>query len=542
MKIVMAQINPVIGDIGYNVDKMLKLVGKALEKKAHLIVFPELAVIGYPARDLLLRPEIVNRIENALRENILPASSHIGILLGAPVKDPLSERLYNSSLLFYDGSVVGRQDKMLLPNYDVFDESRYFQPAEECRPFIFQGRKLGVTICEDIWNDEDYWNHCRYETDPVKELVARGAEFIINLSASPYHFGKIKQRTDMLSAIARKHQRCVIYVNQVGGNDELIFDGSSLAFDSGGRLIRQCKSFQEDFVILDTELSCGTDLTGSITEDIGYVYNALILGIKDYMFKTGFRKAVIGLSGGIDSSVTAALAVSAIGKENVLGIAMPSRYSSQESIIDARNLARNLGIEIREIPIERVFSSYLDELNKSCDLSQDLAEENLQARIRGNILMFISNREEYLVLSTGNKSEMAVGYSTLYGDMAGGLAVLADVPKTMVYELARHVNCDQEIIPHRILIKPPSAELKPNQVDEDSLPKYEVLDKILKAYIEENRTAAEITAQGYDHSLVQEIIRRLERAEFKRHQSPPGLRVTTKAFGTGRRFPIAWRP
>ncbi|KUK41741.1 MAG: NH(3)-dependent NAD(+) synthetase [Clostridia bacterium 62_21] len=543
MKIAVAQINPTVGDVGGNVARMLRLVEKAARAGAALIVFPELGVIGYPPRDLLFRPEVVTRVQDVLQRQILPASLRIGILVGAPVRDPARERLYNAALLFYGGRLVGRQDKSLLPNYDVFDESRYFEPAAARQPLLFLGKKLGVTICEDIWNDKDYWDRRRYETDPVEELVARGAELIVNLSASPYHYGKRRLRADMLGSIARKYGRSVIFVNQVGANDELVFDGSSLVFDTRGCVVWQGRAFEEDFAVIDTEHRKGGPLQPSdIPEDIRCVHDALVLGIRDYMRKTGFSRAVVGLSGGIDSSVTAALAVAAIGSKNVLGVAMPSRYSSPGSVVDARNLARNLGIGWREIPVERIFNAYLEELNRGTAPLMDVAEENVQARIRGNILMFISNREGYLVLSTGNKSELAVGYCTLYGDMSGGLAVLSDVPKTLVYELARYINRDREIIPRSVLIKPPSAELRPNQFDEDTLPPYGILDPVLKAYIEDNKSPNEIAAQGFDRRLVGEIVRRVDRAEFKRRQAAPGLRVTSKAFGMGRRFPIAWHP
>lgn len=543
MKIAVGQINPTVGDVGGNVARMLRLVEKAARAGAPLIVFPELGVIGYPPRDLLLRPEVIMRIQDVLQRQILPASLRIGILIGAPVRAPVRERLYNAALLFYGGRLVGRQDKSLLPNYDVFDESRYFEPAAARQPLLFLGKKLGVTICEDIWNDKDYWDRRRYQTDPVEELVARGAELIVNLSASPYHYGKRRLRADMLGSIARKYGRSVIFVNQVGANDELVFDGSSLVFDTRGCVVWQGRAFEEDFAVIDTEHRKGVPLQPSdIPEDIRCVHDALVLGIRDYMRKTGFSGAVVGLSGGIDSSVTAALAVAAIGSKNVLGVAMPSRYSSPGSVVDARDLARNLGIGWREIPVERIFHAYLEELNRGTAPLMDVAEENVQARIRGNILMFISNREGYLVLSTGNKSELAVGYCTLYGDMSGGLAVLSDVPKTLVYELARYINRDREIIPRSVLIKPPSAELRPNQFDEDTLLPYGILDPVLKAYIEDNKSPNEIAAQGFDRRLVGEIVRRVDRAEFKRRQAAPGLRVTSKAFGMGRRFPIAWHP
>ncbi|MGQ9531627.1 MAG: NAD+ synthase [Desulfotomaculales bacterium] len=543
MKIAVAQLNPTVGDLGGNVARMLRLVAKARRAGAALVVFPELSVTGYPPRDLLLRPELIAGVREALEREIRPASADIGILVGAPVPGTAGERLRNAALLFHGGRPVGRQDKSLLPDYDVLEESRYFEPAAAREPLLFLGRRLGVTICEDVWNDKDYWDRRRYEIDPVEELVARGAELIVNLSASPYHYGKRRLRADMLGSMARKYARILVFVNQVGANDELIFDGSSLVCDPRGYIVWQGRAFEENFAVIDTEHLPGPAVPpAEVEEGIRHVHDALVLGIRDYMRKTGFTRAVVGLSGGIDSSVTAALAAAALGSENVLGVAMPSRYSSPESVIDARNVARNLGIGWREIPVERIFRAYLEELNPATAPLMDLAEENVQARIRGNILMFISNREGHLVLSTGNKSELAAGYCTLYGDMSGGLAVLSDVPKTMVYELARYINREREIIPGRVFAKPPSAELRPDQRDEDSLPPYEVLDPILRAYIEENKPPEEIAARGFEPRLVEEVVRRADRAEFKRRQAAPGLRVTSKAFGMGRRFPVAWRP
>lgn len=532
---------------------------------ADLVVFPELAVTGYPPRDLLCRRDFLQRVERALAEEIAPMSREVALVVGAPVRGAAQgdgentdrDFLYNAALLYTEGKLAGRQDKSLLPNYDVFDESRYFKPAGQRTPVPLGELNLGLTICEDIWNDKDYWNRQLYEVDPVEELVARGADLVLNISASPYHYGKIGLRLDMLRSIARKHHRPVIYVNQIGGNDELIFDGTSLAVDAGGEVVCLAASFEEGLVLLEM----GRERSGPVflepvgkidfqvpgagsalpREDISYVYRALVLGIRDYLRKTGFQKALVGLSGGIDSSVTAALAAAALGPENVLGVSMPSRYSSPGSRSDARILAENLGIAFREIPIEGMFSAFLKAMNRDGSPCGDLAEENIQARIRGNILMFISNREGYLTLTTGNKSEMAVGYCTLYGDMSGGLAVLADVPKVMVYQLARYINREREIIPESVLVKPPSAELRPNQVDQDSLPPYEVLDTILQAYIEEEKSAEEIAALGFDPALVREVIRRVDRAEYKRRQAAPGLRVTARAFGMGRRMPIAWR-
>ncbi|GAW93898.1 hypothetical protein KKC1_30210 [Calderihabitans maritimus] len=534
------QFNPTVGDVIGNAGRILEAVDKAVEIGADLVIFPELSLVGYPPRDLLWRPELLRAVEKVLKEEIAPASRKIGILLGAPVQD--GDRLYNASLLFHGGELYGRQDKTLLPSYDVFDETRYFKSAEARQPVVFRGVALGLTVCEDIWNDKDYWNRRFYEVDPIEELVARGAEVLFNISASPYHYGKRRLRADMLAHTARKYGCPVVYVNQVGGNDELIFDGSSLVFNSQGELVWEGRAFAEDFGVVDIASPPAGKEPTQVKDDISYVHAALVLGIRDYFRKTGFRRAVVGLSGGIDSSVVAVLAADALGPENVLGVGMPSRYSSPSSLRDAEALAHNLGIGWRAISIDKIFTAYLETLNPSREPLMDVAEENIQARIRGNILMFISNREGFLPLSTGNKSELAVGYCTLYGDMSGGLAVLADVPKMMVYELARYINRDREIIPASVLVKPPSAELRPDQRDEDTLAPYRLLDPILRAYIEDNLSAEEITAQGFERGFVHDIIRQVDRAEFKRRQAAPGLRVTTKAFGMGRRLPIAWRP
>ncbi len=554
LKILVGQLNPIVGKIIYNVEKILRVVDLARRLKADLTVFPELALIGYPPRDLLWRRDLLEQVEAALTKKIAPASEAVGILVGAPVREDGS--LSNSALLFAGGQLIGRQDKTLLPDYDVFEESRYFKPAKERKPVPFRGVRLGLTVCEDVWNDKDYWNRRLYAIDPVEELIAQGADLIVNISASPYHFGKIGLRADMLQKMAAKYRKAFLYTNQVGGNDELIFDGTSFAVNPRGETTCRAGSFGEDVLCLnytEHKLSaedCSAEkqkifpekvYRAPVPEDVSCLYRALVLGIRDYLRKTGFRRALVGLSGGIDSSVTAALAAAACGPENVLGVAMPSAYSSPGSLADARRLAANLGIRYREIPIQNIFDSYLQVFNLGGAPLVDLAEENIQARIRGNILMFISNREGYLVLTTGNKSEMAVGYCTLYGDMSGGLAAISDVPKTMVYALARYINREREVIPASVLAKPPSAELKPGQTDQDSLPPYEVLDAVLRLYIEENRPAAEIIAAGYDPALVQEIIQKVDRAEYKRRQAAPGLKVTTKAFGLGRRLPIAWQ-
>lgn len=540
LKLALVQFNPTIGDVSGNTARMLAAVTRAESAGADLAVFPELAVVGYPPRDLLWRKELIEAVERALWEKFAPSSKKTGILIGAPVKG--DNCLHNAALLFYGGMLVGRQEKTLLPNYDVFDETRYFQPAEDLYPSRFQGEAIGLTVCEDIWNDKDYWNRRIYDIDPVEELVAEGASILVNISASPYHFGKRRLRAQMLSHTARKHSRLLVYVNQVGANDELIFDGSSMVIDELGQVIWEGRAFEEDFAVIDV----GAPRTGreskAVNEDVSCVHAALVLGIRDYLRKTGFKRAVVGLSGGIDSSVAAALAAAALGPENVLGVGMPSRYSSPDSLRDAEALSVNLGIGWRVVPIDQVFQSYLVSLCENGKPKLDIAEENVQARIRGNILMFISNREGFLLLSTGNKSELAVGYCTLYGDMSGGLSVLADVPKLMVYELASYINRKREVIPSGVFTKPPSAELRPDQRDEDSLPPYRVLDPILKAYIEEGLSAGEIAGRGFNSDLVAKIISKVDAAEYKRRQAPPGLKVTTKAFGMGRRLPVAWSP
>jgi len=538
MYIALAQINPVVGDLHYNTEKILTYTEKAKSAGAELVVFPELTLTGYPPRDLLFCNKFLDAVEAGVGK-LLPASRDIGILIGAPCRD--GGKLYNAALLLHGGKVTGKQYKSLIPFYDVFDEQRYFTPARERNCIDFKGIKLGVTVCEDIWNDKDYWNLRRYDLDPVEEQVQKGAQLIVNLSASPYSYGKHRLRCDMLGKAAAKHGVGIIYVNQVGGNDHLLFDGSSCAVTRNGTVCLQLENFAEDFAFIDTRTLQEKTSDSCSVEDISWIYKALVIGTRDYLHKNGFHSAAVGLSGGIDSSITAAVAADALGPDNVIGVSMPSRYSSQGSKNDARDLARNLGIEYRVVPIENMFNAYVQVLNPDGTPLVDLAEENVQARIRGNILMYISNREGPMVLATGNKSEMAMGYSTLYGDMSGGLAVLADVPKVIVYELAEYINREREIIPRSVITKPPSAELRPGQKDEDSLPPYKILDAILKAYIEEIKSIDEIVSLGYDRDLVVDIARRVDRAEYKRQQAPPGLRVTSRAFGPGRRMPIAHR-
>ncbi|MCG8400565.1 MAG: NAD+ synthase [Firmicutes bacterium] len=539
MLIALAQINPVVGDLRHNTAKVLEYTAKAGSAGAELVIFPELTLTGYPPRDLLFSSKFLDAVDAQVEEKLLPASADTGILIGAPHRD--AGALYNAALLLHQGKLVGKQYKSLIPYYDVFDEQRYFTPAGERNRIDFKGIKLGVTVCEDIWNDKDYWIQRRYDIDPVEEQVQKGAELIINLSASPYSYGKHKLRCDMLGRAAVKHRVGILYVNQTGGNDHLLFDGSSCGVTRDGTVCLQLNNFAEDFAVIDTGQMRQKAADACHSENIGWIYKALVTGARDYLHKNGFRSAALGLSGGIDSSVTAAVAAEALGPANVIGVSMPSRYSSSGSKDDARALARNLGLRYRVIPIENMFNAYIRELSAGGIHQVDLAEENVQARVRGNILMFISNREGPMVLTTGNKSEMAMGYSTLYGDMSGGLAVLADVPKVMVYELAEYINREREIIPRSVITKPPSAELRPGQKDEDSLPPYEVLDAILKAYIEEIKSIDEIASLGYDRSLVLEIAHQVNSAEYKRQQAPPGLRVTSRAFGPGRRMPIAHR-
>ncbi len=538
MEILLCQINPVVGDVDGNTQKIIDIVRS--HKQADLLVFPELSVCGYPPKDLLFQKHFLKKIEDALVKIAKNVQDNY-VIVGAPSRSRHVSKLYNSAVVLHKGKIDKYVHKTLLPTYDVFDESRYFLPASSREIVNIKGMKVGISICEDIWNiNEPDGNSSMYDTDVQGELYKKGAELFVNLSASPYHYKKMEvQRLDVLKKVAVKYKTPVIYVNQIGGNDDLIFDGNSVVLNSRGHVVAKAKDFEEDFIQINLErIEEMPEIV--IREDISWVKKALVLGIKDYFEKTGItKKAVVGLSGGIDSSVVCCLAVEALGKENVLGVSMPSRYSSEHSLTDARKLAENLGIEYRIYPIDELFQEYLKLFNKDLVTLQDLAEENIQARIRGNILMFISNRENRLVLTTGNKSELAVGYCTLYGDMCGGLAVISDVPKTMVYELARYINSEKEIIPQNVFVKPPSAELRPNQRDEDSLPPYEILDKILVAYIEEQKDIDEILQMGYSKELVIKVIKMVEKAEYKRRQAAPGLKVTSKAFGTGRRMPIA---
>ena len=539
MKIALAQFNPTVGDFAGNSAKILELAELALRRGADLAVFSELCLCGYLPLDLIERPQFIARNERELAclAKKLPLASIVGY--AAQVNESTGKAAANAAALLDRGRIAFVQHKMLLPTYDVFDESRYFQPARTQLPFLFQSQQLGITICEDIWNDKNFWAKQLYDRDPVAELVGKGARLLINISGSPYTIDKRALRIDMLRSLAKTHGRPLIYVNQVGGNDSLVFDGGSLVIMPDGRIAAQARSFEEDLVLFDTETG-GGEVHAQPQSELEVALQALICGTRDYVCKSGFSKVVVGLSGGIDSSVVAAIAVAALGQENVLGVSMPGPYSSEGSRIDAKVLAENLGIEFLTLPISEVFGSYQSAL---CEpfrgRPENVAEENLQARIRGNFLMALSNKFGSMVLSTGNKSEMAVGYCTLYGDMAGGLALLSDVPKTMVYALAETMNGERELIPRPSIEKPPSAELRPNQKDQDSLPPYEVLDTILKAYIEEVKSPEEIATQhGYDLDLVRSIAIRVDRNEYKRRQAPPGLKITSRAFGPGRPFPI----
>ena len=542
MKIALAQFNPTVGDFLGNSERILKLAQRANERGADLAVFSELCLCGYPPQDLLERPAFIDRNHKELKSLAakLPLPAIVGF--AGRVKNGTVKSIANRAALVCSGRIVFEQSKMLLPTYDVFDESRYFQPAGRQSAYGFGREQLGITICEDVWNDRNFWPECRYDRDPVMELIGQGITVLINISASPYTIDKRALRQEMLRSIAVNQKRPVVYVNQCGGNDGLIFDGASLALTAEGKVAAQGLAFEEDLVMFDTVSGEG-EIHDQPHEEIAYAYQALITGTRDYVRKCGFKKVLVGLSGGIDSAVVAAIAVDALGAENVLGVSMPGPFSSEGSKTDAKNLAHCLGIEFLTIPISEVFDAYKKALAPAfAGRSPDVTEENFQARIRGNYLMALSNKFGSMVLSTGNKSELAVGYCTLYGDMAGGLAVISDVPKLMVYELARWINRKRELIPASTIDKPPSAELRPNQKDEDSLPPYGVLDRILKAYIEDLHSPQEIAEHyDFDPKLVRDIAMLVDRNEYKRKQAAPGLKITSRAFGFGRPFPIAQR-
>lgn len=544
MRIALAQINTTVGDFEGNRALMCRAAQRAAASGADLVVFPELSLTGYPPRDLVEKPSFLERTEQHLH-GLAGDTATLGLAIvcgfvGRAATDA-GKRVTNSAAVIQRGQIVFRQDKALLPTYDVFDEARYFQPAASQSVCVIAGRRVALTICEDAWNDKQFWQRPLYERDPVEELMRQGAELLVSINASPYHMGKRELRRQIFANTARRHRVPVVYVNQVGGNDELIFDGSSFALDSEANLIASCLSFAEDLVIVEPFAGAG-EIHENLADEHEAVYEALVLGTRDYLAKCGFRSVLVGLSGGIDSSLVAAIAASAVGPENVTGVAMPGPFSSAASLEDARTLARNLGIRFEVVPITGLYEAFLEALRPLfAGAPADVTEENLQARIRAVILMALSNKWGAIVLTTGNKSELAVGYCTLYGDMSGGLAVISDVPKTLVYELARVANRRHpNAIPENVFRKPPSAELRPNQRDTDSLPPYEVLDPILRAYVEDALPARDIAERlSLPLDFVRGIVNKVDRNEYKRQQAAPGLKVTTKAFGTGRRFPIA---
>lgn len=541
MKIALAQINTTVGALKENSRKILEYTEQANSAGADMVLFPECSIPGYPPKDLLDVAGFVKenvRQLNDLASRIRGIDAVIGFV--EPNPEPLGKPFYNSAAVIHKGKIASIHRKSLLPTYDVFDEDRYFEPSRTQDAAVIHGSKFGVTICEDVWNDQTAVPRRLYHLDPVKIAVQKGAEFVINISASPYHLEKWEERHTLLQGEARKYGKFVVYLNLVGANDELIFDGRSVIFSPQGEMVARACDFEEDLLVYDLE-SQEKVIRPSSASTMENARKALVLGIRDYVRKCGFSKVHLGLSGGIDSAVTCALAVDALGASNVLGVLMPSQYSSEHSIADALALAKNLNIRTETIPISRIFDTYREELKSVFrGAPEDITEENLQARIRGALLMALSNKYGYLLLSTGNKSELAVGYTTLYGDSCGGLAPISDVPKIMVYKLAEHINSSREIIPRSTLTKAPSAELRPNQKDSDSLPDYEVLDAVLVAYIEDNLTVQEIVNKtGFDPELVRNILQKVDRAEYKRKQMPIGLKITSKAFGFGRRMPIA---
>jgi NAD+ synthase (glutamine-hydrolysing) len=548
MKVALLQLNPTVGDLRGNSDLIASAARRA-GKEIDLFVTSELALLGYPPRDLLLNEDFVRRSWDSLRQLALDLADLPPILVGLAEPNPgeVGRPLFNSAAMLCRGRVERTFRKTLLPTYDVFDEDRYFEPASESQILSLKGTIFGISICEDIWNDRDFWKRRRYHADPVQELVARGSDAIINLSASPFTVGKQAHREAMLSSLARKYQVPFLYVNQVGGNDDLVFDGRSCFFNSLGHLIARGQGFREDLITAD--LGTPSPATaGSIAKDDftpeAEIWQALTLGTRDYVHKCGFSRVLLGLSGGIDSGLVAAVASQALGPENVLCVLMPSPYTSQTSLEDALLLAHNLGVRTITISITDIMQSYDAKLSGPFSgLPADVTEENIQARIRGNLLMALSNKYGSILLTTGNKSELAVGYCTIYGDMSGGLAVISDVPKTFVYRLAEWLNSakGREIIPLRIMKKAPTAELRLGQTDQDNLPPYVVLDAILERYIEQHQSEEELLAQGFDASTVARVLCLVKNAEFKRRQAAPGLKVTDRAFGSGWRMPVASR-
>jgi NAD+ synthetase len=545
MNIGVLQLNPTVGDFAGNRAKLLHSYGKATKLGAEFVLAPELFLCGYPPRDLLLREDFIGANLSALEETA-KAVGAVPLCVGFVDRnlEKPGRALRNAAAVLQNGKIIWRTSKSLLPTYDVFDEDRYFEPAKKIEPFVFNDKKIGITICEDIWNDEDFWPERLYRRDPVKELMAQGVEMILNISASPWHDGKERMRLEMLRRIARDERMPLVYTNAVGANDELIFDGHSVALDARGEVVALGKGFAEEIFVAD--LSQGGKRKVEKRSDFPpreqQLFAALSLGIRDYVNKCGFKSAIVGLSGGIDSALVGVLATDALSAENVLGVAMPARYSSEGSLSDAAALAKNLGIRYEVLPIEPAFKSVEAQLQKVfAGTKPNEAEENVQSRLRGVTLMALSNKFGALVLTTGNKSEMAVGYCTLYGDMCGALAPLADVFKTDIYKIARWINREKAIIPEKSISKPPSAELRPNQTDQDSLPPYETLDVILELYIVGQLGRDEIIRRGFDAAVVNDVINKVTFSEYKRRQAAPGLKVSPRAFGIGRRIPVAQR-
>jgi NAD+ synthase (glutamine-hydrolysing) len=544
MRIALCQINPIIGNLQYNKSKIIDGYKHGVEANADIVIFPELSLVGYPPQDLVEKKEFRDAVSKAANE-LAAITGNTALLFGSITEDNdlIGTDIHNSAILCFDGKIQFVQHKTLIPNYDVFDEMRYFDPSKEADIFEFKGEKLGISICEDIWNDADYWYRRRYTRDPVKELLEKGATILLNISASPYAYGKRCARQEMLSLLTRKDNIPLAYVCCVGAQTDLIFDGASMCFDSTGKLIQLGKTYEEDFILFDTSKSKNEikNCEKSFEEE---VLSALIYGVKDYCDKLGFKKLLIGLSGGMDSALVTYIAVKALGAENVHVMLMPSKYSSKGSITDSEKLIFNLGISHSNVSIQSVVDESVKQLSSALnDDVKGITEENLQARIRGLYLMAFSNNNNYLLLTTGNKSEVATGYCTLYGDMCGGLAVLADVYKTDIYRIANYINREDEIIPQEIIDKPPSAELRFDQTDQDTLPPYELLDNILRMYLEENKEKEEISAVIGGSKIVNKVLRMVDLSEFKRKQSAPALRVSSKAFGYGRRYPIVqgWR-
>ena len=542
MKVALAQIDPTVGDFTGNLGKVVEASRRSAAIGARLTVFSELAICGYPPADLLEEPSFLDRCRTAVCElagatKDLSTAVLVGVAL--PAGDRSGKPAVNAAVLMDGGQILLEQHKRLLPFYDVFDEQRYFRPSNQQRVVELDGKRLAITICEDAWNDKGFWPQRFYNVDPVEELMRQNPVLHLNLSSSPFWHSKRALRRQMLAAMAKRDGIPVLMCNQAGGNDSLIFDGSSMAIDGRGRLIAQAKSFEEDLVIVDP--FDAAPIAEPAEDDDEAAYRALVLGTRDYVRKCGFRRALVGLSGGVDSALVAAIAAEALGPENVICVGMPSPYSSAGSINDSKDLAANLGIRFETIPISGLFAEYRQALEPMFkDMPPDITEENIQSRIRGNLLMALSNKFNALVLTTGNKSEMAVGYCTLYGDMVGALAVIGDLVKTRVYSMCRWINREREMIPEAILTKAPSAELRPDQKDTDSLPPYEVLDPILEAYVERYETPEQIAGEfGFAIDLVRQVVKLVERAEYKRQQAAPVLKVTAKSFGMGRRFPIA---